>query len=154
MKETIITTIALVGMRLSLGWLMLYAGITKIMNADWTSAGYLSNAKTFNGFYSWLTQPHILPIIDFINEWALFMLGISLIFGIFIRVSTLLGVLLMLLYYFPVLTFPYVGTHSFIVDEHIIYILALFILFAFKAGRQVGFDKYLYKRNRLFSYIS
>src|SRR3989344_1249606 len=115
-------------LRVALGWLFFYAGITKILNPAWSAAGYLQGAKTFTGFYHWLIQPSILPVINFINEWGLLLIGISLLLGVFVRVSTSSGALLMILYYFPVLTFPYIGQNSFLVDEHIIYALALLLL--------------------------
>ena len=59
--------------------------------------------------------------------------------GIFVRFSSLLGAALMLLYYFPVLEFPYVA-HSWLVDEHIIYALILLFFAAGRAGRVWGLD--------------
>lgn len=129
-------------LRIAAGWLMFYAGATKILDPSWSAAGYLKGAKTFVGFYSWLASPTMLPTINFVNEWGLTLLGISLIFGIFVRLSAPLGALLMLLYYFPVLTFPTAGAHSYIVDEHLMYAVALFVLAAFRAGRAWGLERW------------
>lgn len=128
-------------LRVGLGWLMFYAGYTKIINPDWSAAGYLQNAQTFTGFYQWLAQDSILPVVNFLNEWGLTLLGLSLIFGVFVRLSASLGALLMLLYYFPVLNFPYIGEHSFLVDDHIIYAVALLYLAIARAGRIWGLEK-------------
>ena len=98
--------ISLFLLRVSLGWLMLYSGINALTTPGWSAAGYLKGAKTFAGFYQWLLQPNILPVINFVNEWALTLLGISLILGIFIRFSAPLGAVLMLLYYFPIFPIP------------------------------------------------
>jgi len=62
--------------------------------------------------------------------------------GIFVRLSSKLGAILMLLYYIPILKFPYVGTHSFLVDEHIIYVFLLLLLGELKAGRYWGLEKW------------
>src|SRR3989338_4108549 len=132
--------ISLLLLRVSMGWLMLYAGITKVLDPNWSAAGYLQGAKTFAGFYQWLTQPNILPAINFINEWGLTLLGVSLILGIFVRLSSVFGTVLMMLYYFPVLTFPYISQHYFIVDEHVIYALVLIFFAAIGAGRYYGLD--------------
>ncbi|HEY4518981.1 MAG TPA: DoxX family protein [Candidatus Paceibacterota bacterium] len=129
-------------LRVSLGWMFFYAGITKVMNPEWSAAGYMKGAKTFAGFYQFLTQPVMLPVINFINEWGLLLLGVSLIFGVFVRLSSVLGAVLMLLYYFPILDFPYPNAHSFIVDEHIIYALALALLAAWRAGRTYGLENW------------
>jgi len=133
--------ISLFLLRVSLGWLMLYSGINALTTPGWSAAGYLKGAKTFAGFYQWLLQPNILPVINFVNEWALTLLGISLILGIFIRFSAPLGAVLMLLYYFPILAFPYPNAHAFIVDEHIIYALALLVLASLRAGDVWGLGK-------------
>ena len=132
---------SLVMMRLSLGWLFFYAGVTKIINPNWSAAGYLQGAKTGVSFYSWLLQPTILPIVDFLNEWGLTLIGLALIFGLLVRLSSILGALMMLLYYLPILDFPYPNAHAYLVDEHIIYITALLVLFAFRAGRVWGWDQ-------------
>jgi thiosulfate dehydrogenase [quinone] large subunit len=117
---------------------MLYAGVTKIMNPQWSAAPYLENAKTFTGFFQSLTQPSVLPLINFVNEWGLTLLGISLILGVFVRISAPLGAVLMLLYYFPVLNGWYPNAHSFIVDDHIIYAVVLLVLAAYNAGSVWG----------------
>lgn len=135
-------SISLFALRLGIGWLFFYSGITKILNPDWTSAGYLKNAKTFTFFYHALLSPSVLPIIDFINEWGLLLLGISLIFGVFVRLSSILGAALMLLYYFPILDFPYPNTYSFLIDEHIIYALVLILFATLRAGRIYGMENW------------
>lgn len=129
-------------LRISLGILFFYAGITKLLNPNWSAEGYLKEAKTFPDFYNFLLQPNILPIINFINEWGLTLLGISLLLGIFVRLSSKLGALLMLLYYIPILKFPYAGANSFLVDQHIIYIFSLLLLDSAKAGRYLGLEKW------------
>ena len=129
-------------LRVGTGWLMFYAGITKILDPGWSAAGYLNNAKIFSGFFAWFATPNILPITNFVNEWGLTLLGVSLILGIGVRLSSILGAALMMLYYFPVLEFPYPNTHSYIVDEHIIYALVLLVLAALRAGRTWGLENW------------
>lgn len=140
MKNTWATW-SLVFLRVSMGWMFFYAGITKVIDPSWSAVGYLSGAKTFGAFYAWLAQPTILPWINGINEWGLTLLGVSLILGVFVRLSSLCGATLMLLYYFPILDFPYPNSHSYIVDEHIIYIAVLLYLAAIKAGRVGGLEE-------------
>ena len=119
--------------RLAVGWLMFYAGITKIVNPAWPAGGYLANAKTFPGFYGWLAAAENISWVNFLNEWGLTLIGLSLILGLGVRLSSILGALLMLLYYFPVLEFPEVA-HGFIVDEHIVYAAILFLFVAVQVG--------------------
>lgn len=132
--------ISLFALRITIGWLMLYAGVTKLLVPSWSAAGYLAGAKTFSGFYHWLTTPGVMPITNVVNEWGLTLLGVSLILGLAVRLSAPLGALLMLLYYFPVLTFPTIAPHSYLVDEHIVYATALLVLAGFRAGRAWGLE--------------
>jgi thiosulfate dehydrogenase (quinone) large subunit len=131
---------ALVAMRIVLGWMFLYAGWTKIINPAWSAEGYLKGAQTFTGFFQWLASPTILPAVNLINEWALFLIGLSLIFGIFVRLSSICGIILMLMYYLPILKFPYPNEHSLLIDEHIVYAAAFFVLAYFRAGRYFGLE--------------
>lgn len=134
--------VTVVALRLSLGWLFFYSGITKVLNPEWSAAGYLQGAKTFTPLYQWLLQPEVLPVVNFLNEWGQLLLGIALLLGVFVRLSGVLGVILMLLYYLPVLDFPYIGRNAFIVDEHVIYALALLVLATFRAGRVWGLENW------------
>lgn len=135
--------------RVAIGWLFFYAGITKVANPEWSAKGYLENAETFSSIYTWFASPTILPITNFLNQWGLTIIGIALILGIFVRLSSVLGALLMLLYFFPVLNFPYAGDHSFLVDDHIIYILVFAILFYFNAGMYYGLEKIRRRRDKI-----
>lgn len=133
---------SIVALRLSLGWLFFWAGITKILNPAWTSQKYLEGAKAFAGFYHFLASSSLLPYTNFINEWGLALIGVSLMLGVFVRLSGILGAVLMLLYYLPILDFPYPNAHSFLVDEHIVYAAALLLLAAFRAGRTFGLESW------------
>lgn len=133
---------ALALLRVVLGWLYLYAGLTQVLNPSWTAAGYLAGAKTFSGLYLWLAQPGIVPYINFVNKWSLTLLGVSLILGLGVRASSVLGAALMALYYFAILDFPYPNAHAFLVDEHIIYIAVLLFFASARAGRAYGLDEW------------
>ena len=129
-------------LRVSLGWYFFYAGITKILDPAWSAESYLKGAKNLTGFYIWLASPAVLPLTNFINEWGLALLGISLILGIFVRLSSVLGAAMMFLYYLPILDFPHPDAHSYIVDQHIIFIFALLFFAAIRAGRVWGLEKW------------
>jgi thiosulfate dehydrogenase [quinone] large subunit len=134
--------ISLFLLRVGTGWLMFYAGITKIIDPAWSAEGYLRGAKTFSSFYAWFAEPNILPVTNFLNEWGLTVLGASLILGLFVRFTSMFGVILMLLYYFPVLEFPHIPPHSYIIDDHIIDALVLLFLGASRAGRIYGLENW------------
>ena len=128
--------------RLALGWLMFYAGITKVLDPNWSASGYIANAQNFNGFYQWLATSQNIGWVNFINEWGLTLIGGSVILGIFVRLSSIAGFLMMLLYYLPILKFPYPNPHSYIVDEHIIYALVFLFFAAVRAGRVWGLESW------------
>lgn len=135
------SALALAAARAMLGWLMLYAGLTHLLDLKFSAAGYITQAKTFVDFYAWLAQPAFLPAVNFLNVWGLTLLGVSLILGIGVRFSSVLGAVLMLLYYFPVLDFPYVA-RGFLVDQHIIYASVLIFFATIKAGRYYGLENW------------
>jgi len=134
--------ISLFLLRISLGWLFFYAGVTKVIDPAWSAAGYLNGAQTFTGFYQWLASPQILPLINFFNEWGLTLIGVALILGVIVRLSAVAGAILMIMYYFPVLNFPLVGEYSYLIDEHIVYAWALLLVASLRAGRVWGLEKW------------
>lgn len=131
--------------RISLGWLMFYAGITKVLDPEWTAAGYARGAKTLPGLYEWFASPANIGWIDFVNKWGLTLLGVSLILGIGVRLSSSLGTILMFSYYLPVLEFPYVSEYNFLVDQHIIYVGILIFFAVTRAGRYWGLEEWFEK---------
>lgn len=128
--------LTLLFLRLALGWIFLYAGMTKILDPNWSAAGFLKSAQTLPWLFSWFAGPQNIGWVNFSNEWGQTLVGLALISGVFIRIAAPSGILLMILYYLPTLNFPYVGkgTTSFIVDQHFIFILVFLLLLAFDAG--------------------
>jgi thiosulfate dehydrogenase [quinone] large subunit len=134
----------LIALRLGIGWYFTYAGLSKILNPEWTAAGYLNNATTFPGLFDWLASAGNIGWVSFVNEWGLLLIGLGLMLGLLVRYASYAGIVLMVLYWLPVLDFPFVG-HGFLVDDHIIYMLVFCILIHFNAGNYFGLDKYLSK---------
>lgn len=132
-------------LRIALGWLFLYSGITKIMNPEFTSAGFLGTAKTFSTFYQWFASAENIGWVDILNSWGQALIGLSLITGTFVRLSSFFGAILMLLYYFPGLDFPTVK-NGFIIDDHIIYIFIFAIFITSRAGQFWGLDYFVNKK--------
>jgi len=88
--------------RVAIGWHFLYEGISKLLVPNWSAAGYLANATgPFAGFYQWMAASEgLMKIIDPLNMAALVLIGLGLFLGIFIRLSSISGVILLMLYYF------------------------------------------------------
>lgn len=122
-------------LRVSLGILFLWAGWDKV-TAPFSAAGYLKSAtgplaSFFQSFAGNTT-------IDMLVAWTLTLGGAALILGVLTRLSALgLGLLMALIYlsHFP----PTVPNH--LVDQHIILILALFVISVFEAGKVWGLGK-------------
>lgn len=131
-----------------MGWMFFYAGITKVLDPTWSAEKYLQGAKSFSGFYAWLASAQNIDWVNFLNEWGLTLIGAALLCGAFTKLASYFGMLLMALYYFPGLEFPYIG-HGLLVDEHIIYIFALLLLVELNAGQFWGADEKLKKMYKL-----
>lgn len=87
--------------RILIGWHLLYEGLVKILNPNWTSAPFLMESTwIFSGFFKLLTaNTGVLATVDFINMWGLLLIGLGLFFGLLTRVSAISGALLLFLYY-------------------------------------------------------
>jgi uncharacterized membrane protein YphA (DoxX/SURF4 family) len=89
------------GIRILLGWLFLYEGISKLISANWSSAGYLLESHwILSGMFHWIAaHPNVLEVIDFLNIWGLICIGLGLFLGFLTRVASFSGALLLLLYF-------------------------------------------------------
>jgi len=125
--------------RVAIGWHFLYEGISKLLVGNWSAAGYLANATgPFAGFYHWLAASEgLMKIVDPLNMAGLILIGLGLFLGLFIRISSVSGVVLLLLYYFA---YPPFGGNLFgaaegnlyIVNKNLIESLALITLIFIK----------------------
>lgn len=143
--------VGLVALRLLIGWHFLYEGLAKLLNPNWTAAGYLMDAKwLFAGvFREMATSPTLLEIINFLNIWGLLLIGLGLIVGLLTRVAGIAGILLLGLYYFahP----PFVGLEYglpaegsyWIVNKNLIEMAALLVLVLFPTSHIVGLERLL-----------
>lgn len=129
---------SILALRIILGALFLYAGLDKLLN-DFSATGYLLYATSgpFKDIYENLTDS---VVVDNLVIWGEILIGGSLLLGVFVRFASLMGAIMMGLFYLSVLP----PEHGYI-TEHIIYIVAFYILGAFSAGKIFGVDKYLTK---------
>jgi uncharacterized membrane protein YphA (DoxX/SURF4 family) len=123
-------------LRVAIGWHFIYEGLSKILQGNWTASSYLLNTSGFlSGFYHALaSSPAILSMTDFLNMYGLFLIGLALFIGLFCRVASICGALLLTLYYFAYPPFgnPLISAadgHIFIVDKLFIEAAALLFLF-------------------------
>jgi thiosulfate dehydrogenase [quinone] large subunit len=145
---------AMVALRMLIGWHLLYEGLAKLTNPYWTSAGFLADSPgPLAGFYLWLaSDPGRLATVDWLNQWGLVLIGIAMILGVLTRFATLMGAVLLALYYLGGPPLPGVEINApmegsyLIVNKTLIEFAALIVLWLFPTGQQVGFDSYLSRR--------
>ncbi|UCH10938.1 MAG: DoxX family membrane protein [Fidelibacterota bacterium] len=156
MKYTAAQLTGLVLLRIIVGWHLLYEGLSKLIDPYWTSAGYLSESKWIFAslLRSLARNPHVLAGVDFVNIWSLIIIGTFLIAGLFTRVVSYSGMILLLLYYiaYP----PLVGIESpfaaggrhLLINWTIIEAAALFVLALFPTGGMIGVDRLIFRHGR------
>ena len=133
-------------LRLSMAWVFLYAASHQVFT-NFSVVGFLGHTKTFHGLFSLFTGPTIAPIISFCVAYGHLLIGLSLLAGLLVRVSSMFGIGLMILYWMAHMDFPYVSNpNNFLLDEHIVYALVLGLMIAAHAGHIVGLDGWFARR--------
>ncbi len=127
--------------RLAMAWTFLYAASHQVFNPAFSVSGFLSQTTTFHNLYAPLTDPAVAPVITFLVAYGHLLIGLSLLFGLLVRVSAAFGLALMLVYWTAHMNFPYIGdTNTFLLDYHIVYAGVLAFLIAKHAGHVFGLD--------------
>ena len=129
-------------LRIVIGWHFLYEGLSKLFTPGWSAYNYLALAKWFLAdLFHWVAAtPGALAVVNFLNIWGLILIGIGLLLGVFSRVASLFGVLLLGLYYIahPALVgldfgVPQEGSYLWI-DKNVVELFAL-VLFCLIPGK-------------------
>lgn len=141
-----VQTTLTVALRITLGWFMFFAGIEKVLDPTWTAAGFLAGAKTFPAVYSWFALAQNSWWVDPLNAWGITLVGVAFLLGVGLRPAAWAGALLMILYYFPQYTLPWIP-HGFIVEEHIIYAIAFLLVAAMPQSRAFSVSKFITRSN-------
>ncbi|MHA7111853.1 DoxX family membrane protein [Sunxiuqinia elliptica] len=145
---TKLQTYSLVLLRWLIGWHILYEGIAKLLNPDWSSLGFLQQAQgIMSGFAGWVTShPTVLSTVDFLNTWGLIAIGVGLLLGICARTAAWAGAILVFTYYLtcpPLIGVEYprpVDGNNLIVDKTLLESIALVVLAVFPTSAVVGLD--------------
>ncbi|MCC7160112.1 hypothetical protein IT399_00045 [Candidatus Nomurabacteria bacterium] len=138
-------------LRLSMGLIFFWAFIDKLFGLSFATkpeqawllggsptTGFLKFAVhgPFATFYNSLAG---MPIIDWLFMLGLLFVGITLTFGIFVRLGSLTGATMLFLMYTAIGIQP--ANHPFI-DDHFIYILVMIGLMVSNSGNYLGLGKY------------
>jgi len=146
---------SMLGLRLVMAWVFLQAGLEKLLDGGigdplaWSSAGFLQNAvadaNPLQGLFLWFAD--FAAIIDPLVIFGQILIGLALLFGVFFRFAAAMGAIQMSMFWtaawqggllqgFPV-------EHGYFVDSSLVYMLLLFGLGAWGAGRILGVDRAL-----------
>jgi thiosulfate dehydrogenase [quinone] large subunit len=144
-------------LRVLIGWHFLYEGLVKLFSSPaWTAKSYLlgSVGPFAPVFKDMAAHQGLLSVIDNLNIWGLILIGLSLFIGMFARSFKLLGISLLLLYYFAyppfasvVINTPVEGSY-WIVNKNLIEIAALFVLYLFPSSQITGIDRYFQTKSK------
>jgi thiosulfate dehydrogenase [quinone] large subunit len=146
----------LVVLRVAIGWHFLYEGMVKLVNPNWSSVGYLLDSSGIfkEMFYSIASNPGMLRMADFLNVWGLIAIGLGLILGLFTRIASWSGIVLLGFYYLSHPSFvgatysmPMEGSYL-IVNKVLIELVAIIVLLMFPTGRQIGLDRFIFRSNK------
>jgi thiosulfate dehydrogenase [quinone] large subunit len=145
--------ISLVVLRVAIGWHFLYEGISKIINPNWSSAGYLMDSGGFMAgiFQSMAGNPALMEVVDFLNIWGLTLIGLGLMLGFLTQIAVIAGIVILAFYYLSHPPFiginyaiPTEGNYLF-VNKTLIELLTLWALYYFPTGKLIGIDRFFFK---------
>ncbi|MEO1164166.1 MAG: DoxX family protein [Chloroflexota bacterium] len=139
---------AIVALRIVMGWVLFQGGIAKVLDPEWTAAGFLQFAvPEGNPFLSLWAGFAGNPVIDFLVMWGLTLTGIGLIVGGLTRWNAFWGAFMMIMFWMASLQGGLAQglplEHGYVVNDHIVYAFLLFGLGALGAGRIAGADAIL-----------
>lgn len=142
--------IAWIGVRLTLGWMMLWAFLDKLFGLGYATkpaqawvvggsptTGFLTFASTgpFAGFYHAIAGS---AVVDVLFMLALLAIGVALILGVGHKLAGYAGALLMLLLWTSALP----PANNPIIDEHIVFFFLFVAITVVKAGEWFGLGKW------------
>lgn len=130
--------------RFVMAWTFLYAASHQVFVPDWTVVGFLNHTKTFHDVFVVFTTPTMAPITTFLVEYGHLLIGLSLLTGLMVRVSAGFGIMLMVVYWFAHMDWPFIeNKNNFVIDFHLVYAGVLTYLIVKRAGHVYGLDGWL-----------
>ncbi|VTT85659.1 putative integral membrane protein SCJ12.13c [Halorubrum sp. DM2] len=146
---------SMLGLRVVMAWVFLQAGLEKLFEgglADplaWSSVGFLQNgiadANPLQGVFLFFAD--FAVIVDPMVVFGQILIGLALLFGVFFRFAALMGAIMMSLFWTAAwqggLLAGFPMSHGYFIDSSFVYMLLLFGLGAWGAGRIVGVDRAL-----------
>ena len=137
-------------LRLSMGFIFLWAFIDKLFGLSFSTApdkSWLAGVSPTAGFLQFATHGPLAVffqnlagsgLIDWLFMLGLLFIGIALCIGIFVNLASTLGIVMLFLMYLAVGLSP--ANNPFI-DDHLVYILIMFLFIFFDAGIYLGLGR-------------
>jgi len=149
LREYGVEKIAFVGLRLTLGWMLVWAFFDKLLGLGYATAsskawinggsptkGYLlGTSGPLSGFYHDIAGNVAVDVLFMVG---LLFIGGALLLGIGMKIASYAGTLFMLMLWSSKLP----PTSNPLVDDHIVYIFALLVMGAVNAGQWFGLGKW------------
>ena len=147
--------IAFTLLNIVVGWHLLYEGVVKLLDRNWTSAGYLQHATgPLAPYFQRLAEsPELLRMIDIANMAGLTLIGVCILTGTLTRVAAVCGALLIGLYYLanPPMAATEVGFasegHYLMVNKNLIEVVVLLMIAVIPKDWYFGLGKLFPKGN-------
>jgi uncharacterized membrane protein YphA (DoxX/SURF4 family) len=129
-------------LRLVIGLTFFYVGYSSLYDSQ---LGLILQGRSVSGLYIWLAHLATPTWLVQVAPWAFLVIGALIVLGLFTRLASALGIVLILVGYIPGLTYALTLTNfvQFINDELIVAI-CLLVLIAAKAGGYLGLDAVLH----------
>ena len=138
-------------LRIIIGWHFLYEGLIKLIDPNWTARPFLEGSRwIFGDMFRWIASGNLsLQLIDQTNAWGLTLVGLALILGLFTRMASWAGAIMLTFYY---LAYPPFGGFSYgaggegnylIINKNLIELACLLLLAFSRSGEFFGLDKIL-----------
>lgn len=136
-------------LRILLGWIFLWPFLDKVWGLGFATEagkGWVDGASPTTGFLSFATKGPFAevfkglagsPAVDWLFMIGLLLIGLALMLGIGVKVASYAGALLLVFMYLAAIP----PEHNPVIDDHIIYAVALLGLAAVNAGDHLGFGR-------------
>jgi uncharacterized membrane protein YphA (DoxX/SURF4 family) len=135
-------------LRIVIGWHFLYEGLIKILDPAWSARSFLEGSRWILGdFFRWMASgDYTITIINYANGYGLSLIGLALILGLFTRMASFFGALMLLMYYLaypPFIGYSYGALaegNYLIVNKNLIELFVLITLALTQSGEFFGLD--------------
>lgn len=144
---------SVLGLRLVMAWVFLQAGIEKLLDPEWSAAGYVNPETPFgvteaNPMAEFFGSLAATPgFVDPLVVYGQILIGLALLVGLLVRWAAFWGAVMMLLFWLASLQGGIAAglpvEHGYVVNSDVVYALLLFGLGAVGAGRILGLDERL-----------